>query len=155
VELAASSAADIAATLDRVPKVNAIFSSPLARCRKLAVALSSRDRIPLNLLDELRELSFGAWEGKRWSAIDRSMSDFWSQDPWHRAPPGGENESALWERVQRAHRELTSSDADRIAVVAHGGPLRLLRCLLSRRPIEERWSWSIEPGGVHIIITAR
>lgn len=174
VPLAQTSAADIASTLAQTPSVGLIFSSPSSRCHKLALALAARDNCPIRLLPDLMELNFGEWEGRRWSDVPRELSDPWAEDPWHRAPPRGESESELWARVQRAAVELQNtarpsncltspaankqspvSDAEaqtdatpRIAVVSHGGPLRLLRCLLTGAPVEERWSRSMELGKV-------
>jgi alpha-ribazole phosphatase len=148
VPLAQSSAADIASTLAQTPPVGLIFSSPSRRCHELARALARRDTCSIRLLPDLMELSFGEWEGRRWSQVPREQSDPWAEDPWHRAPPCGESESDLCARVQRAAAELQNTGTPRIAVVSHGGPLRLLQCLLTGAPFEERWSRSIECGGV-------
>lgn len=146
--LRANANEDIGATLANIPPVSAIFSSPATRCVTLAQRLAARERGNVTLLDTLRELDFGAWEGRRWDEIPRTDSDHWAEDPWNRAPPGGETEAALFARVTTAYRTIASTDASRVAIVAHGGPLRLLRCLILARPIEERWSWSIAPGHV-------
>jgi alpha-ribazole phosphatase len=148
VPLAQTSAGDIARTLAQAPPVGMIFSSPSRRCHELALALASRDTCPLRQLPDLMELNFGAWEGRRWSEVPREQSDPWAEDPWHRAPPYGESESDLWTRAQRAVVELLKVGTPRIAVVSHGGPLRLLQCLLTGIPVEERWSRSVELGGV-------
>lgn len=148
VPLSATANADITRTLDHVPSVDAIFSSPATRCVTLARRLAQREQREITLLDALRELDFGAWEGRRWDEIPRSDSDHWAEDPWLRAPPGGETEAALFARVSSAYRTIASCDASRVAVVAHGGPLRLLRCMILARPLEERWSWSMPQGHV-------
>lgn len=148
VPLAQTSVADIARTLAQVPPVGLIVSSPSRRCHELALTLSNRDACAIRLSPELMELSFGAWEGRRWDDVPREQSDPWAEDPWHRAPPGGESEDELWARVHRAAVELQKAATPRIAVVSHGGPLRLLRCLLTGTPVEQRWTRSIECGGV-------
>jgi len=148
VPLAPCANADIAATLDKIPQVQCVFSSPAIRCATLATRLAQREHCELTLLDELRELDFGAWEGQQWKCIARAESDPWALDPWHRAPPGGESEAQLFERVSVAHRKIVNCDAARVAIVAHGGPLRLLRCLILSEPLEARWNWSIAQGDV-------
>ncbi len=152
VPLSASACADIALTLTKVPPIRAVFSSPAVRCVTLAERLAQRDRCELMLLDELHELSFGAWEGQRWDLVSRVDSDHWAADPWHRAPPGGESEAELFARVQSAHRTIVSYGAPRAAIVAHGGPLRLMRCLILDRPLGERWNWSIAQGDVERLL---
>jgi broad specificity phosphatase PhoE len=52
----------------------------------------------------------------------------------------------LFDRVERAYRRIASCAAARVAVVAHGGPLRLLRCLMMGLPLSERWAVSIALG---------
>jgi alpha-ribazole phosphatase len=152
VPLAETAATDIAATLCRTPRVNLVFSSPSRRCHTLASALAERDGCAVRVLPELQELDFGQWEGLHWSEIPRSVSDEWTADPWHRAPPGGESELALSERVTSAATGLLQTSGDgRIAIVSHGGPLRLLRCLLTGAPFAERWSLSMECGQVVLI----
>jgi alpha-ribazole phosphatase len=148
VPLAQTSADDIAHTLAQTPRVGLIFSSPSRRCHELALALAKRDTCSIRPLPDLMELNFGEWEGKRWSEVPRELSDPWAEDPWHLAPPSGESESDLWTRVQRAATELQNAATPRIAVVSHGGPLRLLQCLLTGTPVEQRWSRSIAWGGV-------
>ncbi|HKQ81256.1 MAG TPA: histidine phosphatase family protein [Steroidobacteraceae bacterium] len=149
VPLAHSAADDIAHTLDQTPHVDIVFSSPAQRCLQLANALASRDRCELHVMPELQELDFGAWEGLRWDEISRSESDPWAEDPWNRAPPAGETESELWVRVQAlAERLHQITRVRRIAVIGHGGPLRALRCILTRTAIDERWSLNMGCGEV-------
>ena len=152
VPLASTSADDIALTSSRIPLVDLVFSSPSRRCHSLAQALALRDGAEIHLRPDLRELSFGEWEGLRWADIPRATSDEWATDTWNLAPPGGESESDLWKRVTRVANELANlRDTKRIAVVSHGGPLRHLRCLLTGTPASERWSWSCDWGDVALI----
>jgi len=151
VPLRSSAAEDIERTLRSVPGVSAIFASPSQRCDRLARRLAQRDACELTLLPELRELDFGAWEGLHWNDVPRELSDRWADDPWNRAPPDGETEAQLFERVERAYHRIASCGVARIAIVAHGGPLRLMRCLILGLPASERWSWSIATGEAHRI----
>lgn len=152
IPLASSATLDIEHTLSRIPPVDLVFSSPSQRCHFLAQALARRDACEVLIRPDLRELSFGAWEGLRWNDIPREVSDAWAADAWNNAPPEGESEHQLWQRVARVTDELMRLDeVKRIAVVSHGGPLRHLRCLLTGAPTSERWLWSCECGEVTII----
>ncbi len=153
--LAASAEADIAAVLAKLLPVGVVVSSPASRCLRLAGEIARRDGCALAIEPDLRELDFGDWEGRRWDAIDRAQSDPWAEDPWNRAPPGGEPEARLWARVEGWwERWRAPVGVARVAVVAHGGPLRLLRCRLAGAPLEDRWSYSLEPGGVTMVTVA-
>lgn len=144
--LATSAAQDIQAALAPLPKVDLVYSSPAQRCVRLAAGLAERDACELMLSPELQELDFGAWEQLPWTRIPREHSDPWAADTWNRAPPGGETERALWDRVATWYRRALSAPVPRCAVVAHGGPLRMLRCLALGLSVEERWSWSLNWG---------
>lgn len=146
--LAPEASRDIAVVLASVAPVESVTSSPSSRCRRLAEALAARDHCPLTIEPALRELDFGAWEGRRWDDIDRAQSDPWAEDPWNRAPPGGESESGLWQRLQAWLARARMPPGARIAIVAHAGPLRLLRCHFEGRPLEDRWALTLPTGGV-------
>lgn len=152
VALAGSAAADIERTLSQVPRVDSVVCSPAQRCHLLALEIARRDGCDVRVLSALQELDFGAWEGRHGNDIPRSESDAWAADPWHRAPPQGETENELWLRTATAAADLIrSAGTARIGVVSHGGPLRILRCLLTRRPVDERWSLSMECGEVVLV----
>lgn len=144
--LAETAERDIDLALAPLPKFDLVYSSPAQRCLRLATALARRDKCPLTIAPELQELHFGEWEELPWTRIPREHSDPWAADTWNRAPPGGETEQALWTRVASWYRTASSSSVSRCAVVAHGGSLRVLRCLILGLPVEDRWSWSLSWG---------
>jgi alpha-ribazole phosphatase len=151
VPLAATADEDIQRAIAELPTFDRIYSSPAQRCRKLAEALAHRDGCEPIVDSALSELDFGDWERLPWSAIPREHSDPWASDTWHRAPPGGETEQALWSRVSAWYATLIAQPASRgtvgrCAIVAHGGSLRVLRCLILGLPIEQRWAWSLGWG---------
>ena len=144
--LADDASASIAATLANVTRTDEVFSSPSQRCAVLARALAERDGSPLTLAPQIQELNFGAWEGLSWSEIPRALSDPWSEDAWNRAPPGGETEQALWQRVEAWRKAALAGKTGRVAIVAHAGSLRILRCQLLGFEPAHRWSWRIGYG---------
>nr|WP_298720141.1 alpha-ribazole phosphatase family protein [uncultured Steroidobacter sp.] len=146
VPLAETAERDIQIALAPLPKFDLVYSSPAQRCLRLARALAQRDECPLTLAPELQELHFGDWEQLPWARIPREHSDPWAADTWNRAPPGGETEQALWTRVATWFGTAQSLSVPRCAVVAHGGSLRVLRCLLLGLAVESRWSWSLNWG---------
>lgn len=125
-------AAEIARALELTPTVSQVLASPARRCRGLAEALAARDGVALELDDRLRELDFGAWEGRRWWDIPRAESDPWASDPWRRAPPGGETFAALHARVAAVLAE-TGPGA---VLISHAGPIRAARMILTGATFE-------------------
>ncbi|MCA0176610.1 MAG: histidine phosphatase family protein [Proteobacteria bacterium] len=128
--------AAVAATV-RQP-VAAVVSSPAVRALALAQHLATRWQVPLTQDVRWQELDFGAWEGQRWAAIDRTASDFWCADVERRSPPGGESRAALRTRVQAALAALHARcRGAHLVVVCHAGPIRVAL----GAPLEARVPW--------------
>jgi len=151
VPLAPTHAEECAAVLGRLPAAQALWSSPLARCRVLAEAIGKRIGVAPRIDARLCELNFGEWEGRRWNALERDQSERWSADYWSVAPPGGETYRELHERVGAVLAEILARDAQRVVLVTHAGPIRavLARCVPSgprRYPELE-----LEYGGITLL----
>ena len=141
-------AAEVARALEMTPPVARVLASPARRCRGLAEALAARDGVGLALDDRLRELDFGAWEGRRWWDIPRTESDPWAADPWALAPPGGETFAALHARVAAVLAEAGPG----CALVTHAGPIRAARMLLTGAGFEAVFAEAV-PYAVPIRLT--
>lgn len=108
----------------------ALVSSPLQRCAAFAAELAADQGLPLQLEPGLRELDFGAWDGR--SAAELMQSDaeglgrFWA-DPYAFTPPGGEPlvdfEARVLDAVERLHQRCAGRH---LLLVTHGGVMRLL-----------------------------
>jgi len=105
-----------------------IVTSPSARCRVLAERAAVRAAADLRTDVRLRELDFGAWEGRAWADIPRAELSSWAADPLRLAPPGGERGADLIARVHACYDDLPCL-AGTVAIVSHGGPLRVLAAL--------------------------
>ncbi|MFC3123554.1 histidine phosphatase family protein [Pseudoroseomonas globiformis] len=109
-----------------------LLCSPARRCRELAELVTAATDLVSEADKRLLELDFGAWEGMPWDAVPRAALDDWAADPWGFAPPGGESGAELVARVRAFHAEMNES----AIIVAHGGPLKVLRCLLEGRAVD-------------------
>lgn len=108
-----------------------IVSSPLRRCSAFAEALARELNVFCLQEADLREMSFGEWDGRSASEILKTDSErlrnFW-EDPSRHSPPGGESLEQLRSRVTAAWRRILSdTDYGRVLLVTHAGPIRLLR----------------------------
>ncbi len=116
-----------------LPEDALLVSSPLARCRRLADAINTRRGHGEVLIDHaLRERSYGNWEGMRWDDIARAQIDAWRDNFLDYAPPRGESVLALQTRVVAAAQQWSAAHGTALIVVAHAGPLAVLRALLRR-----------------------
>jgi alpha-ribazole phosphatase len=134
----AESAADVAARLrPLLPERFELHTSPLTRAKMLADALGGPGALPRPDA-RLKEIHFGDWEGRAFSAIGGAVDD-WAADPLGFRAPGGESARDMTARVLHWLDELqASAPAAPVVVVAHGGPLRVLAGHLLGLP-PERW----------------
>ncbi|MBU3059279.1 histidine phosphatase family protein [Pseudomonas indica] len=130
-----------------------LVSSPLLRCADFARALAAETGVPLHLEVDLRELHFGAWEGRSAAELMETEADalgrFWA-DPYAFTPPDGEALEAFEARVLTAVQRLARQFAgERLLVITHGGVMRLL--LARARGLERRMllSVDVEHGSLH------
>ncbi len=127
--------------------VTKIFCSPLLRCRQtleeLELAGTCRFR------EQLREIDFGRWEGKEFTEIihsDQPLVDLWVADPLHFCFPDGESLHSFTRRIALFIPELSNAAEDIILVVAHGGVIRHLICLLLGLSVDNYLLFDVEPG---------
>jgi broad specificity phosphatase PhoE len=139
----------VAATLAGRPLAR-IASSDLRRALSTAEVIAGPHRLPVESTAALREIDFGAWEG-------RSLGGLWSEQPeaahaWERdlrATPASFGESlADLERRVRAYWESTPAPAagGEVAVVAHRGSLAVLLALIAGGSLEAAFAAPFELG---------
>lgn len=82
-------------------EVERVYSSPLRRARETAAFVGAE----VTVLDELAEISLGAWDGKCWDDVrraDPALANRKSQDWFGVTPPDGESWSMFTTRVLNA-----------------------------------------------------
>lgn len=129
-----------------------LICSPLERCRRPAERVAAELSCPLRVDPRWLELDFGAWEARPWRDIERAQSDAWAADYWHIAPPGGERYADLHARVRAALRQIEESDAPRVAVLTHAGPIRAALALCLGWPTRQYPSVRIACGSVNRLV---
>jgi broad specificity phosphatase PhoE len=117
-----------------------VFSSDLLRARQTAEAISAWTGVSVQTVPELREISFGRWEGLSWPEIearDPEYAERWAREYPRLAAPEGEDFAAFSARVQGALRRVADKSLGGCAaVVTHGGVIRTLLLELLRLPAE-------------------
>ncbi|HUO77198.1 MAG TPA: histidine phosphatase family protein [Thermodesulfovibrionales bacterium] len=135
--------------------LQAVYSSNLSRAIKSGQIVAEPYALQIIVVPELRERSFGIWEGMTFSEIKETYpSEFesWAGNPLKYSPPGGENTMEVHERVIRALEMILSNHGgDRIAIVAHGGVNRIILCHLLGIPLENIFRIEQNHGAVNII----
>lgn len=113
-------AADMA---HRLPPVCAVFSSPLTRAAQTAQAIHS----DVTILDGLRELDYGQWEGLTFPEIRQKFPALYAARANNLAlqPPGAESCAAGLARFSAAITKAAQQSPGDFAVVSHGGIIAL------------------------------
>ena len=130
----------------RMPAVDAVYASPLLRCRETAAVLFPSQTARIS--EDLRECDFGAFENRTYGELkDDPAYRAWLDTGGASAPPGGESKASQRERTVRAFLDLAARHRaeDSIALVVHGGTIMsLLEALEERR---EFYRWQAPNGG--------
>ena len=131
--------------------LSAIYASDLKRAVETAEAIAQTHELRVQQKPELRELHFGLWEGLRYEQIMEKWADELSlmyEHPEKGCAPEGEGFSELAKRAWPALQAIREAhqEEEAIAVVAHGGTIRVLLCLLQEKSLQQLWDVAIEHG---------
>lgn len=124
---------------------DAIFTSPLSRCTRLAEHCGYPDAIRDA---RLKELDFGEWEMKEFDKIDDPRLQEWYDDYFHVAATGGESFMMQLQRVSEFLDEVSRQKYGRVAVFAHGGVLICAQIYAGILKIEDAFGALTPYGGI-------
>lgn len=111
-------------------KFDAVLSSPLDRCRRLAKYCGYTNII---YHDRLKELHMGDWEMQKWDDIDMSI---WDKDWVNNPAPNGESFSQMYNRVSSLMDEVTQGNYNKVLIFAHGGVISCARVYFKQADIQ-------------------
>lgn len=120
-----------------------VVSSPLLRCRAFAEILAARHGLPLALDERLKEVGFGAWEGKSAAEIEQAAPGTLARfkaDPLNARPAGAEALPAFHTRVAAALDDLVARYAgEHLLVVGHAGVMRMALAWALDIPLQQAY----------------
>ncbi len=110
-----------------------VFASDLHRALQSAQVFAARFATEPLADARLREVGFGAWEGRRWDRIateDAARYRHWMDNWVIQAAPDGESFADVLRRTGAWLSALLGSTAedDRVLALAHAGSIRALLC---------------------------
>lgn len=149
-------AEQLAEALSILP-VSAVYSSPLQRAYSTAMPIAARLGLEVKMVDDLREVSFGSWEGlSRAEVLAHSPEDAQWMSEWEKnmflTPPDGESFDALRERVCAAVERLTQLHLDSTIVqVSHVGPIKVLLCAALGAPTSTVLRIFLDPATISVV----
>lgn len=129
-------------------ELNAVYSSVLLRSKMTAALLAEKKNMSYRCVEGLEEVSFGDWEGLRYDEINRRWPEelkFFFTRPGEWVPPNGETFLQAQNRSASALGTILQNHApsDNIAIISHGGIIRLTLCNILGMPLNNLWKLNI------------
>jgi broad specificity phosphatase PhoE len=128
----------------RPKSIGAVYCSDLSRSVITAEVLAAAAGLSVVVRRSLREIHFGDWEGMSWAEIERRDVTYareWVNAFPKLAAPGGERFANFEVRVMAEVDTLVRLAKDqRIAVVTHGGVMRVALQKLLAYSEQEAWN---------------
>lgn len=134
---------------------NAIYVSPMKRAQQTLVPLAAQQGLTATTLADLREVDFGDWTGLGWQQVQErfGVSAFdWLDRLEGGHVPGAESGAQFRARVEPCLRQmLRACPGQSVAVVCHGGVIRMLLAVLLELPLPKLAHFDIEYASVTIV----
>lgn len=127
--------------------LDVVLESPLIRAKDTATLLLGENPVPRVTDDRLKELNFGAWEGKSWQELQGdAVYEQWCVEWQTTCPPDGESFLDLASRVRGFYEDLLKRADENVLIVAHHAVLQqLMACLLEADPAS-CWHYAFSQG---------
>jgi probable phosphomutase (TIGR03848 family) len=116
----------LAARLDKLPRVAAVYASPLERARETALPIARARQVAIRIEQDLSEIDIGEWTGlsikrarrkSEWEIVQRHPSGF--------RFPGGESFTEMQARMTAALQRIGAQHrGETIVAVSHADPIK-------------------------------
>lgn len=109
--------------------IQRIYSSDMIRAIQTSEEINKYLNVDIILNHELREIDMGKYAEEGREYIENNFPDFVKKFSGHLcdvAYPNGECGEDVWNRSKRVINEIINSGLENVAVVAHGGIIRVL-----------------------------
>lgn len=131
-----------------------VLSSTLARAFETATAIGDACGVPVTGDARLIEIGQGEWEGRTHDEIART--DAARYEVWRTTdglPPGGETIASTLERLGAAVADLGDDPGsdETVAIVSHGGTIRVLARLLLELSPRRSWALDVDNASVSVL----
>ncbi len=143
-------------------KIDHVYCSDLKRAVTTAEIIASNGNVPelIKKVPLLREMHFGDFEGLNFEEMKTRFPDMvterqmWRNRKADVCAPNGESLSQVADRVKEFLKELECLGPDETAlIVAHGGSLQILMCLLLGISPDHWWQIRMSNASVTIMET--
>jgi len=132
----------------------AVYASPQERAQQTARPIANACGQPLQSIDALAEIDFGAWTGTSFDQLSRDEAwQRWNTDRLHHAPPHGESMLEAQARVARWLQQISTCHADQtIVAVSHGDVIKSACCHALGLSLDFHDRFEIGPASVTTLL---
>ena len=132
------------AAMPEKPPWQHIVSSPLVRCLDFSKELADELQIDISVVDDMKEVGFGDWEGKtpdEITAQDSQALQLFHQDPINHRPNGAEPLETFSQRVWNAYQSIVETHAGKhVLIIAHAGVARAITANILNMSLSDVYS---------------
>ncbi|OPZ85859.1 MAG: Phosphoserine phosphatase 1 [Firmicutes bacterium ADurb.Bin419] len=121
-----------------------IYSSPLDRAIETAKCINGESNTKIVLIESLKEMGFGIWEGMEHSKIKElypeQYTNFWERPHLYKPQENGESFEELLVRVKKAWDEILKAGGNNILIVTHAVVLKTLYTIIKNLELKDLWN---------------
>ncbi|WP_319402682.1 histidine phosphatase family protein [uncultured Anaeromusa sp.] len=136
-------------------KIAAVYSSDLSRAFVTAAQIAAVHGLDVLTRQDLREISFGDWEGMTYDSLDLDGVGTGNRLFSHPAEieiPGGETFFEVQQRMMEALRELAQRhEGQTVVIVSHGAAIRTVLCDVLGMDLNRLWAIRQSNTAVNIL----
>lgn len=126
-------------------RFDAVYTSPLSRCVKLASYCGYDDAVRDG---RLMEMNFGEWEMQRWDEIKDPRLTEWFDDWFHVKATGGESSEEQQQRLRQFLEEIRTNDKENVLLFTHGGIMIHMLLLSGAATLDNVFSQQPDYAGI-------
>ncbi|MEP6662749.1 MAG: histidine phosphatase family protein [Verrucomicrobiota bacterium] len=128
--------------------LDAIYCSPMKRAQQTLSPLLAYYKMEATTIPDLCEVDFGDWTGMSWEEVHRKfqVSAFqWLEMLEKAAVPNGESSQTFRDRIAPPLNQILESHPGKtIAIVCHGGVIRMILSILLKIPLPTMAHFEVE-----------
>ena len=131
---------------------DAIYSSPMKRAQQTLAPLLANYKIEAKTIPDLCEVHFGDWTGLSWQEVHDKyqVSAFqWLEMLEQAAVPNGECSRTFRSRIEPCLKQILENHSGQsVAVICHGGVIRMMLSILLNLPLPKLAHFEIEYASI-------
>lgn len=137
-------------------KIDRIYTTTSSRTKETVKYLAEKNSIEVQESEDLKEISFGDFEGKDFKDIQKNYPDEFNkmiEEGYEYTYPNGESLIDCFERVSKEIQCILddTDENETILVCSHAGTIRNVLTYLISNTFEYHWNFKIDNASVSVV----